>query len=88
MHLRAFLSILLLASFAQAQTPLQKKDVALAPPKNLKTKLPPGYTVPIVDISAEKQRQVIVDREKGQYLGHPTTLLLEDNNAMPHTLQC
>ena len=35
-----------------------------------------------MDISAEKERQVIVDREPGQYLGHPTTLLLEDNRTM------
>ncbi|RBP43723.1 BNR repeat protein [Roseimicrobium gellanilyticum] len=64
------------------QTPLQKKDTTLAPPKNLKTKLPPGYTIPIVDISGEKERQVVVDKEPGQYLGHPTTLLLEDNKTM------
>ncbi|MEQ1850267.1 MAG: sialidase family protein [Chthoniobacteraceae bacterium] len=69
------------ACFAQ-QTPDQKKDTTLAPPKGLKTKLAPGYTIPIVDISAEKDRQVIVDREAGQYLGHPTTLLLEDNKTM------
>ncbi len=67
---------------ALAQTKLQKADVTLTPPKNLKTNLPPGYTIPIVDISGEKQRQVIVDREAGQYLGHPTTLLLEDNRTM------
>ncbi len=70
-----------LTSHAQ-QTALQKKDVTLLPPKNLKTKLAPGYTIPIVDISAEKERQVIVDREAGQYIGHPTTLLLEDNQTM------
>ena len=75
-------SILALApSFAQ-QTPEQKRDTTLAAPKGLKTKLPPGYTIPIVDISAEKDRQVIVDREPGQYLGHPTTVLLEDNKTM------
>jgi hypothetical protein len=77
----AILFTLLLTS-ALAQTGLQKADVTLVPPKNLKTKLAPGYTIPIVDISGEKERQVIVDREKGQYLGHPTTLLLEDNKTM------
>ncbi|MAG55105.1 MAG: glycosyl hydrolase [Planctomycetes bacterium] len=41
-----------------------------------------GYTIPIVDISAQKSRQVIVDREAGQYLGHPTTVLLEDGRTM------
>ncbi len=42
----------------------------------------PGYSIPIVDISGQKSRQVVVDREKGQYLGHPTTVLLEDGKAM------
>lgn len=65
-----------------AQTPLQKKDVTLAPPKNLKTTLAPGYTIPLIDLSAETERQVIVDREAGQYLGHPTTVLLEDNRTL------
>jgi len=83
MHLR-FLAILfpLLLTSVLAQTGLQKADVTLVPPKNLKTKLAPGYTIPTVDISGDKERQVIVDREKGQYLGHPTTLLLEDNKTM------
>src|SRR5262245_49242442 len=64
------------------QLPGQKQDTALAPPKNLKTKLAPGYTIPTVDISGERERQVIVDREAGQYLGHLTTVLLEDGKTM------
>lgn len=43
-----------------------------------------GYTIPIVDISKETFRQTIVDREEGQYLGHPTTVLLDDG----HTILC
>lgn len=69
------------AVFAQ-QTPSQKQDTTLALPKNLKTKLAPGYTIPTIDLSAETQRQVLVDREAGQYLGHPTTCLLEDGKTM------
>lgn len=42
----------------------------------------PGYTIPIVDLANETHRQVLVDREAGQYLGHPTTVLLEDNKTM------
>ncbi len=76
----AFFSLFVTA--ALAQTGLQKTDVTLTPPKILKTKLAPGYTIPVVDISGEKERQVIVDQEKGQYLGHPTTLLLEDNKTI------
>ncbi len=67
--------------FAQP-TQEQKGDIALIVPKGLKTKLAPGYSIPIVDISQEKHRQIIVDREAGQYLGHPTTLLLEDNKTL------
>ncbi len=43
---------------------------------------PPGYTIPIVDLAAQTHRQVVVDREEGQYLGHPTTVLLEDGKTM------
>ncbi|HYV25896.1 MAG TPA: sialidase family protein [Candidatus Eisenbacteria bacterium] len=45
-------------------------------------RLPPGYSIPVIDLAGETNRQVIVDREKGQYLGHPTTVLLEDNQTM------
>jgi hypothetical protein len=41
-----------------------------------------GYTIPFIDLAAETSRQVVVDREKGQYLGHPTTVLLEDGQTM------
>ncbi|QDT46661.1 BNR/Asp-box repeat protein [Symmachiella dynata] len=40
------------------------------------------YTIPVVDLAGETERQVVVDREPGQYLGHPTTVLLEDNQTM------
>jgi hypothetical protein len=39
---------------------------------------PPGYSIPIVDLADQTHRQSVVDREAGQYLGHPTTVLLED----------
>jgi len=38
--------------------------------------------IPIVDLNNETSRQVIVDREDGQYLGHPTTVLLEDGRTI------
>ena len=44
--------------------------------------LPRGYSIPTVDLSQESHRQVIVDREPGQYLGHPSTLLLPDNKTI------
>lgn len=43
---------------------------------------PRGYSIPVIDLSGDKERQTIVDREAGQYLGHPTTVLLEDNQTM------
>lgn len=41
-----------------------------------------GYSIPIVDLSGQKERQTVVDREPGQYLGHPTTVLLEDKRTL------
>lgn len=43
---------------------------------------PRGYSIPLIDLADETDRQVIVDREAGQYLGHPTTVLLEDGRTM------
>lgn len=43
---------------------------------------PKGFSIPQIDLSEEKQRQVVVDREPGQYLGHPTTVLLEDKKTI------
>lgn len=43
---------------------------------------PRGYTIPLIDLDGQKERQVVVDREKDQYLGHVTTVLLEDNKTM------
>ena len=43
---------------------------------------PRGYHIPLIDLAGENHRQVVVDREPGQYLGHPTTVLLEDNRTM------
>ena len=45
-------------------------------------KQPRGYSIPLIDLAGEKHRQVVVDREKGVYLGHPTTVLLEDQQTM------
>jgi hypothetical protein len=41
-----------------------------------------GYSIPIIDIAHEKDRQFIVDKEPGQYLGRPTTVLLEDQKTI------
>jgi len=43
---------------------------------------PKSYSIPTIDLAHETDRQITVDREPGQYLGHPTTVLLEDNKTM------
>lgn len=43
---------------------------------------PPAYTLPVIDLDGQTARQTIVDREAKQYLGHPTTLLLEDGKTI------
>ena len=40
------------------------------------------FSIPQFDLSSSKSLQVTVDREPGQYLGHPTTVLLEDGKTM------
>ena len=42
----------------------------------------PYLRIPVLDLDRDAFRQVIVDKESGQYLGHPTTLLLEDNKTI------
>jgi BNR repeat-like domain len=44
--------------------------------------VPRGYSIPLIDLAGETERQVVVDREVGQYLGHPSTCLLEDGKTM------
>ncbi len=43
---------------------------------------PRGFTIPLIDLAAQKHRQVIIDRDPQHYLGHPTTVLLENNKTM------
>ncbi|HOC19098.1 MAG TPA: sialidase family protein [Vicinamibacterales bacterium] len=64
--LRAAFAAALATAAVIAQSP------APPPPRGLRT----------LDLSADTARQVIVDREPGQYLGHPTTVLLEDTRTM------
>lgn len=68
MHVQ-FTAVLVLTVFASVAA-----NAADSPPR--------GYSVPLIDLADEKQRQTVVDREAGQYLGHPTTVLLEDDKTM------
>ena len=51
-------------------------------PQSASGEPPRGYSIPLIDLAGETARQVVVDREPGQYLGHPTTVLLEDGRTM------
>ncbi len=44
--------------------------------------LPPGYSIPIVDLTDDVDAVITIDREKGQYLGHPSAVLLEDDRTI------
>ena len=41
-----------------------------------------NITIPLVDLAPETHHQVIVERQPGQYLGHPSTVLLGDNKTI------
>ncbi len=53
---------------------------ALALALGVATFAPQG--APLIDLAADTSRQVVVDREPKQYLGHPTTVLLEDGKTI------
>lgn len=45
--------------------------------------LPPTFAgIPLIDLDQDSERQITVDKEAGQYLGHPTTVLLEDGHTI------
>ncbi len=41
-----------------------------------------GYPIPLVDLNDRSDLHVIVDKEDEEYLGHPTTVLLDDGQTM------
>ncbi|MCK0135701.1 sialidase family protein [Arenibacter sp. S6351L] len=41
-----------------------------------------GFDLPIIDLDGEEDIQIVIDKEKDQYLGHPTTVLLEDGKTI------
>ena len=59
------------AAGLQGQAPAQPAQVP-----------PSGYAIPIVDLAGDASHRVVVDQEAGQYLGHPTTVLLEDGKTI------
>ena len=71
------LTTALLPPFAQAQ-----QKAIVAPPEAAKAGTAVPFSIPQFDLSGRKDLQVTIDREAGQYLGHPTTVLLEDGKTM------
>ena len=61
-------------------TPLLLVILALAQEPTVPAE--PGYSIPLVDLDQDSNRQVLVDREEGQYLGHVTTAMLEDGKTI------
>lgn len=49
---------------------------------NNSTALPRSYSIPLIDLVDQIHRQIIIDKQPGQYLGHPTTVLLEDGQTI------
>jgi len=64
---------ILLASMVSGESSQTEKAVSF---------IPRGYSIPLIDLSDHYYRQTVVDYEAGQYLGHPTTVLLEDDKTM------
>src|SRR4051794_36204716 len=67
-----------LAGLIALQAQAVEDDIGRAEPPSVRR----GYTIPLIDLAGQGRRQVVVDREEGQYLGHPTTVLLEDGKTM------
>ena len=42
----------------------------------------PGYSIPMLDLQRVPDAYTVVDREAGQYLGHPTTVLFADGKTL------
>lgn len=41
-----------------------------------------NFSIPLIDLSRSEKRQIIVDKDPNQYLGHPTTLLLDNKTLL------
>lgn len=72
---RVFASVPVLVCAVASAAP--KADPAAAAPG-----AEPAFSIPTIDISAEKERQVVVESIPGQYLGHPTTVLMGDGKTI------
>jgi hypothetical protein len=75
--LRPWRSTMRVHEFSASGNLVGKPNLPVINPKRSR-----GYNIPVIDISRDKHRQVVVDRQAGQYLGHPTTVLMSDGKTM------
>lgn len=40
------------------------------------------FSIPFIDLDNDQGMQIVIDKEAGQYLGHPTTVLLDDGRTI------
>lgn len=76
---RICLLVITLLSVVLISCSSNKKPAAQYAPSDGEEASYPYFNIPIIDLDSETDRQVVVDKEEGQYLGHPTTVLLDDN---------
>ncbi|MBL4885745.1 MAG: exo-alpha-sialidase [Planctomycetaceae bacterium] len=72
---QASFGLFLLASVVLMAMMITSGEVAVADPA-------PEFDITTIDLNDDQSRQSIVDREPGQYLGHPTTCLLDDGKTI------
>ncbi len=70
--MRKFLLITLVIILFGCKQQSEKKEVSIMD----------KVTIPAVDLDVDEISQVVVDREEGQYLGHISTILLEDGKTI------
>ena len=69
---------------APAQTAAPEKPDTDAPAAAVPGSAPafPAAAIPWIDLSGDTPRQSVVDRDPAQYIGHPTTVLMEDGHTI------
>ncbi|MBL9093483.1 MAG: exo-alpha-sialidase [Planctomycetaceae bacterium] len=80
----AFVCLLIAATasaYAAEPKPKSTRPIVAAPKADGAPAEAP-FSIPQIDLAGNQELQVVVDREAGQYLGHPTTVLLEDGKTM------
>ncbi|MBP1636856.1 MAG: hypothetical protein H6Q10_3430, partial [Acidobacteria bacterium] len=75
-------ALLLMAGFPGQPGPIGQALRPGSPPPQPRPAAEGPRELRALDLSGDASRRVVVDREPGQYLGHPTTVLLEDARTM------